>query len=468
MDCVSCPLGKYSTVSGASSISTCYSCVAGTYSDVISSTKCQVCPAGKASSATGSTTSSTCVDCVAGTYSSSSSASCQLCPSNTYSYVGQSTCVACPSGSKSPDGSNYCYIESSHPYVDSVSSTVVVPFKVPNIVKYSAIFDTRTSVYMFADGSGDTLCIADIFSNNCIRDFTPSDTKTNFDIDLPDGFVVVLKTNGDGNSRWGFLLKITPKLPTTSSPTLAPTTAISAAPSMKSTLAPVDVTISFEIAGIGSDEISQSSELQLIIISSVQRLFSSSTTVKFLSASSSASTIRRRLIGSLAATIKLQVSIANNANPEQFILSTMIAAVNNNQLVNAMNSLLSASNNAHVQSLAGALSINSASISTRSEQSKSIGGKKTNIAGTIAAAIVSPIAIGAIYFIYKLYSSKSITKGDTNTINIGSTIKQETNYYFSQSGSQSEEIYNERNIRYKPVPELSKTDVNRVVPNLVT
>jgi hypothetical protein len=79
-------------------------------------------------------------------------------------------------------------------------------------------------------------------------------------------------------------------MPTTNSPTLAPT----AAPTAEPTSEPTDVAFSFKVLGISSNDIYQSIELQSIIVSSVQSLFSQTIHVDFLSASTAVSSVIRQ------------------------------------------------------------------------------------------------------------------------------------------------------------------------------
>ena len=107
-DCVSCPIGKYSTALGARSVSTCETCLVGTYSSTAGVSQCTPappgsysvsgtsipCPPGFFSTAEGATV---CTGCAPGMYSNvtgaSSSAVCLPCTQGAYTLAtGSSSC----------------------------------------------------------------------------------------------------------------------------------------------------------------------------------------------------------------------------------------------------------------------------------------------------------------------------------------------------------------------------------------
>ncbi len=123
-----CPAGKYSTVPGFMSLTSCVSCPAGTYSAFAgarTNSSCIYCASGYASfqgasscfacntiagrgyyaSTNGLVSTCRCADkyygpycditCPATKYYSSTTSSCQLCPSGTYSLAGASSCTVC-------------------------------------------------------------------------------------------------------------------------------------------------------------------------------------------------------------------------------------------------------------------------------------------------------------------------------------------------------------------------------------
>ena len=115
--CISCPVGKYSSVVGANTPEVCAVCLEGLYSDVPGSSACAGCPAGTFSSVKEANTSDVCSSCTAGTYSSSASASsssvCEICSVGAYSDIpGSSLCTSCPAGTFSlfegANSSNAC------------------------------------------------------------------------------------------------------------------------------------------------------------------------------------------------------------------------------------------------------------------------------------------------------------------------------------------------------------------------
>ncbi|KAJ6254393.1 hypothetical protein M0813_01229 [Anaeramoeba flamelloides] len=105
-NCLNCQPGSYSEI-GASQ---CSQCESGTYGPIESLTACFECPAGSWSDAKGADKSTVCTECVKGTYSnttgSSSINNCLNCPQGTYSIVlgssSKSNCLFCPQGTYNP------------------------------------------------------------------------------------------------------------------------------------------------------------------------------------------------------------------------------------------------------------------------------------------------------------------------------------------------------------------------------
>ncbi len=126
-NCIVCPAGSYSTVSGAT---VCTNCLAGTYSNVTGASSANVCTncQANATSAAGSVSqeycycksgyahvagSYTCRICDPGTYNSQlGRMACSNCSVGLYSVnygaTGNETCLRCPLGQWSPEGSPSC------------------------------------------------------------------------------------------------------------------------------------------------------------------------------------------------------------------------------------------------------------------------------------------------------------------------------------------------------------------------
>jgi hypothetical protein len=85
----------------------CIECDAGSYSNIVGSTKCIQCPAGSYSNIIGSTN---CIDCPAGSYSVLGSRSCINCYAGSYSLARSPTCIPCDTGYSSNIGSSSCNI----------------------------------------------------------------------------------------------------------------------------------------------------------------------------------------------------------------------------------------------------------------------------------------------------------------------------------------------------------------------
>ena len=128
--CTSCESGTYSQATGANSATTCTPCPVGKFSESSGSADCTQCPAGTNSTSTGASSAddcldcgigkfgtsdaSACIDCVAGRFATNpKSSSCQQCGAGTASSAIAatlaSTCVDCVAGSFSPiSGSPSC------------------------------------------------------------------------------------------------------------------------------------------------------------------------------------------------------------------------------------------------------------------------------------------------------------------------------------------------------------------------
>jgi len=102
--CTNCLAGQYSAAGGGS----CSTCGAGTYS-VAASGSCTGCSPGTYSATAGS---GSCTNCVAGKYSTTSNATsistCLTCGADTYSVAGSRSCTTCGAGSYSLAGSSSC------------------------------------------------------------------------------------------------------------------------------------------------------------------------------------------------------------------------------------------------------------------------------------------------------------------------------------------------------------------------
>jgi hypothetical protein len=127
--CTFCPIGKYSTTTGASSLSMCLNCGVNTYSTVVgalASSTCIACPS-NSQSVSGSTASSSCVcnlgftgpsggtcsACAAGKYKIvTGNAGCTDCNAGKYSAtIGANSdviCLFCPAGTYSAAGASAC------------------------------------------------------------------------------------------------------------------------------------------------------------------------------------------------------------------------------------------------------------------------------------------------------------------------------------------------------------------------
>lgn len=95
--CIQCPGGTASSTAGATSLTACTTCAAGSFA-VAGSSACTTCPTGSYAVAAGS---SSCDSCLPGTYLGStggtSAAQCLLCPVGTYAASSRSeSCTACP------------------------------------------------------------------------------------------------------------------------------------------------------------------------------------------------------------------------------------------------------------------------------------------------------------------------------------------------------------------------------------
>ena len=101
--CTACNPGTSSTAEGASSISTCQNCAAGTYAVNSSTATCTPCGPGYYGTVSGSSSNSTCIQCSAGTYSSMEIATeCQPCGpgrwGNQTARYNINQCFLCPAG----------------------------------------------------------------------------------------------------------------------------------------------------------------------------------------------------------------------------------------------------------------------------------------------------------------------------------------------------------------------------------
>jgi hypothetical protein len=101
--CTACNPGTFSTATGASSISTCQNCAAGTYAVNSGTVTCTPCGQGYYGTVSGSSSDSTCIQCAAGTYSSLEIATqCQPCGpgrwGNQTARYNINQCFLCPAG----------------------------------------------------------------------------------------------------------------------------------------------------------------------------------------------------------------------------------------------------------------------------------------------------------------------------------------------------------------------------------
>ena len=108
-DCVLCPQGKYSSISGASALSACRECGAGKYALTEGNNgehDCVLCGKGKYSSNTGASSQATCTSCPAGKYlakmGQTAAAACEKCRAGTYApsqgNEAESSCIDCGEG----------------------------------------------------------------------------------------------------------------------------------------------------------------------------------------------------------------------------------------------------------------------------------------------------------------------------------------------------------------------------------
>jgi len=99
-NCIACPEGTASNISGADSNATCLTCEQGKFSNQPGLALCVECPEGTFSGAIGANSSEVCQICPAGTNSSimgaTSLSDCEVCPEGTYAPEGASTCRDCP------------------------------------------------------------------------------------------------------------------------------------------------------------------------------------------------------------------------------------------------------------------------------------------------------------------------------------------------------------------------------------
>lgn len=142
--CISCPRGRYSAASNASSNATCISCPTNTYSEVLganTSTACIACPVGKSSPATGATslsacqswrqitiggvtTSYVCNSCPPGQFllqpcNVTHDTRCGTCSPGTYSVqTNASGCTSCSLGNYARAGSSVCSVCWAGTYAD--------------------------------------------------------------------------------------------------------------------------------------------------------------------------------------------------------------------------------------------------------------------------------------------------------------------------------------------------------------
>ena len=101
--CVNCPVGTYSSATGATSIATCLYCPAGTYSTSTGQTSVAACISTGTGYFSGSGAGSR-TQCPAGFRCPTSNTSPIQCTAGTYSGAGELTCTDCPRGQTSAAG----------------------------------------------------------------------------------------------------------------------------------------------------------------------------------------------------------------------------------------------------------------------------------------------------------------------------------------------------------------------------